>query len=176
LKERLTGRITGQTEVGFPEATAVESVGSAVLDYPALHLVPMGRGPGSRETGDRRRLAPGGISALLEVAITNTRRQTESYCRNSGAHPTLGRRESDLGAPRIHGELQKLGFVVSERTVARYLQRVGRRGDPGKSWLTFLTNHQEVIAAFDFFTVPTLTFQVLYCFFSTDGGRFCTST
>jgi hypothetical protein len=48
--------------------------------------------------------------------------------------------------------------VVSERTVARYLQRVQRRGDPGKSWLTFLT-HQEVIAAFDLFTVPTLSFQ-----------------
>ena len=60
--------------------SAVESVGSAVLDYPALHLVPMGRGPGSSETGDRRQLAPGGISALLEVAITSTRWQTESYC------------------------------------------------------------------------------------------------
>jgi Homeodomain-like domain len=75
------------------------------------------------------------------------------------------------GAPRIHGELQKLGFVVSERTVARYLQRVGRRGDPGESWLTFLSNHREVIAAFDFFTVPTLTFQVLYCFFVIEHGR-----
>jgi putative transposase len=75
------------------------------------------------------------------------------------------------GAPRIHGELQKLGFVVSERTVARYLQRVQRRGDPGKSWLTFLTNHREVIAAFDFFTVPTLSFQVLYCFFVIEHGR-----
>jgi hypothetical protein len=74
------------------------------------------------------------------------------------------------GAPRIQGELQKLGFVVSERTVARYLQRVQRRGDPGKIWLTFLTNHREVIAAFDFFTVPTLTFQVLYCFFVIENG------
>jgi putative transposase len=46
-----------------------------------------------------------------------------------------------------------------------------RRGDPGKSWLTFLTNHREVIAAFDFFTVPTLTFQVLYCFFIIEHGR-----
>jgi hypothetical protein len=75
------------------------------------------------------------------------------------------------GAPRIHGELQKLGFDLSERTVARYLQRVQRRGDPGKSWLTFLTNHREVIAAFDFFTVPTLSFQVLYCFFVIEHGR-----
>jgi putative transposase len=69
------------------------------------------------------------------------------------------------GAPKVHGELQKLGLVVSERSVARYLRCVQRRGDPGKSWLTFLTNHREVIVAFDFFTVPTVTFQLLYCFF-----------
>jgi putative transposase len=75
------------------------------------------------------------------------------------------------GAPKIHGELQKLGFVLSERTVARYLRRVQRRGDPRKQWLAFLQNHREVIAAFDFFTVPTVTFQLLYCFFVVEHGR-----
>ena len=75
------------------------------------------------------------------------------------------------GAPKIHGELQKLGLVVSERSVARYLRRIRRRGDPAKSWLTFLQNHREVIAAFDFFTVPTVTFQLLYCFFVIEQGR-----
>src|SRR5207253_11455170 len=75
------------------------------------------------------------------------------------------------GAPKIHGELLKLGFVVSERTVARYLRRVPRRGDPGKRWLTFLANHREMIAALDFFTVPTVTFQLLYCFFVIEHGR-----
>jgi len=69
------------------------------------------------------------------------------------------------GAPKIHGELLKLGFIVSERSVARYLRRIHRRGDPGKQWLAFLKNHREVIVAFDFFTVPTVTFQLLYCFF-----------
>jgi hypothetical protein len=59
---------------------AVEFVGSAVLDYPALRLVPVRRGPSSGETGQRRRLAPVGISPLLEVAIASTRWQTESYC------------------------------------------------------------------------------------------------
>jgi hypothetical protein len=39
-----------------------------------------------------------------------------------------------------------------------------RRGDPAKRWLTFLQNHREVITAFDFFTIPTVTFQLLYCF------------
>lgn len=83
----------------------------------------------------------------------------------------LAEENLNWGAPKIHGELQKLGFVVSERTVARYLQRVQRRGDPGKSWLTFLTNHREAIAAFDLFTVPTLRFQVLHCFFVIEHGR-----
>jgi putative transposase len=75
------------------------------------------------------------------------------------------------GAPKVHGELLKLGFVVSERTVARYLRRVRRRGDPGQRWLTFLANHREMIAALDFFTVPTVTFQLLYCFFVIEHGR-----
>jgi len=75
------------------------------------------------------------------------------------------------GAPKIHGELLKLGLVVSERTVARYLPRVRRRGDPGKRWLTFLKNHREVIVALDFFTVPTVTFQLLYCFFVIEHSR-----
>ena len=83
----------------------------------------------------------------------------------------LAEENATWGAPRIHGELQKLGFVISERTVARYLQRVGRRGDSHKAWLTFLRNHREVIAAFDFFTIPTVTFQVLYCFFVIEHGR-----
>jgi transposase InsO family protein len=77
----------------------------------------------------------------------------------------------DWGAPKIHGELQKLGFVVSERSVARYLRRVRRRGDPAKRWQTFLHNHREAIVALDFFTVPTVTFQLLYCFFVIEHGR-----
>jgi putative transposase len=73
---------------------------------------------------------------------------------------------ADWGAPKIHGELLKLGFDISERTVARYLRRLQpRRGDPAKRWLAFLANHREVLAAMDFFTVPTLTFRLLYCFF-----------
>jgi putative transposase len=78
---------------------------------------------------------------------------------------------ADWGAPKIHGELLKLGIEISERTVARYLQRLRRRGDPAKHWLAFLANHREVIVAFDFFTVPTLTFQLLHCFFVIEHGR-----
>jgi putative transposase len=83
----------------------------------------------------------------------------------------LAQENSDWGAPKIHGELQKLGFVLSERTVARYLRRIQRRGDPAKKWLAFLRNHREAIVAFDLFTVPTATFRVLYCFFVIEHGR-----
>ena len=77
----------------------------------------------------------------------------------------------DWGAPRIHGELQKLGYTVAERTVARYMRRIHPRGDAGKRWLAFLQNHREAIVALDFFTVPTVTFQLLYCLFFIEHGR-----
>jgi putative transposase len=69
------------------------------------------------------------------------------------------------GAPRIHGELKMLGFDISERTVLRWMRRAPRKPEPAKRWTVFLNNHREAIAAMDFFTVPTLTFSVLYCFF-----------
>src|SRR5713226_3395676 len=68
------------------------------------------------------------------------------------------------GAPRIHGELLMLGFEVSERTVSRWMRRAPRDPEPARRWRTFLKNHREAIAAMDFFTVPTITFGVLYCF------------
>jgi len=80
----------------------------------------------------------------------------------------LANENASWGAPRIQGELLKLGLVVSERTVARYLARLQRRGDPGKSWLSFLQNHCEMIVALDFFTVPTVTFKRLWCKFEVE--------
>src|SRR4030081_604436 len=64
------------------------------------------------------------------------------------------------GAPRIHGELGKLGIEVSERPVSRLLRR--RRRPPSQTWRTFLTNHVTSLVSLDFFTVPTLTGRVLF--------------
>src|SRR5215469_10311285 len=75
------------------------------------------------------------------------------------------------GAPRIHGELLKLGFEISESTVSRYLAQRSSPPESSQCWLTFLKNHREAIAAMDFFTVPTATFRVLYCFFVISHGR-----
>ena len=72
---------------------------------------------------------------------------------------------STWGAPRIHGELKMLGFDVSERTVLLWMRKAPRNPEPAKRWTAFLNNHREAIAAMDFFTVPTLTLRVIYCFF-----------
>jgi transposase InsO family protein len=66
------------------------------------------------------------------------------------------------GAPRIHGELLKLGFEVAQSTVAKYM--VKRSGPPGQGWRTFLQNHAPDIAAMDLFVVPTINFSLLYAF------------
>src|SRR5271154_4838 len=64
------------------------------------------------------------------------------------------------GAPRIHGELLKLGIEVSQTTVAKYMAR--RRGPPSQGWKTFLCNHADEIASIDLFVVPTASFRLLY--------------
>jgi transposase InsO family protein len=69
------------------------------------------------------------------------------------------------GAPRIHGELRMLGLDISERTVLRWMRKAPRDPEPAKRWAAFLSNHREAIAAMDFFTLHTLTFGVLHCFF-----------
>ena len=66
------------------------------------------------------------------------------------------------GAPRIHGELLKLGFEVAQSTVAKYM--IKRWGPPSQGWRTFLRNHAPDIAAMDLFVVPTIGFSLLYAF------------
>jgi putative transposase len=72
-------------------------------------------------------------------------------------------------APRIHGELQKLGIEVSERTVSRVLRTVKRA--PSQTWKTFLENHIGEIVAIDFFTVPTIRLRVLFVFLVIEHRR-----
>jgi putative transposase len=116
----------------------------------------------NRATRHRYRLAPQSFRLGLD---TESRRRPgrpdvsteirDLICRMSRANPLWG-------APRIHGELVKLGIVVAQSTVAKYLRR--RQKPPSQTWQTFLTNHVEQIASIDFFTVPTVTFRVLFVF------------
>jgi Integrase core domain len=73
------------------------------------------------------------------------------------------------GAPRIHGELLKLGFELAESTVSKYMIR--QRGPPSQTWRTFLRNHADAIAAIDLCVVPTLTFEGLFVFLVVGHGR-----
>ena len=66
------------------------------------------------------------------------------------------------GAPRIHGELLKLGIVISERTVSRLMPK--NRKPPSQTWRAFLNNHVQDLVSVDFFTVPTVSFRVLFVF------------
>jgi hypothetical protein len=102
--------------------------------------------------------------------------------RSRGGRPPVPREVRDLireisqanglwGAPRIHGELLKLGIEVAQSTVAKYMIKRPRRS--GQSWETFLRNHADGIAAADLFVVPTIGFKLLYGWSSlatTDGG------
>ncbi len=116
---------------------------------------------------DARALASGRLSLLpaLEVALTGWK------SRSRGGRPPI---ETDLrllirrmnkenplwGAPRIHGELLKLGLQVAQSTVAKYM--VKRRGPPSQGWRTFLRNQAPDIGAIDMFVVPTIGFKPLY--------------
>ena len=100
--------------------------------------------------------------------------------RSRGGRPAIPKEIRDLiremsranwlwGAPRIHGELLKLGIEVAESTVAKYMVKRPRR--PGQSWTTFLRNHAAGIAATDLFVVPTIGFKLLYCLVFLAHGR-----
>jgi hypothetical protein len=150
----------------------IERVGSGVLGFSATRLVPAG-----------------GVLMVVkpQTVVRWHRAGFRLYWRLLSRRKEMGRPRisSELreliermakenptwAAPRIHGELLKLGFEVSERTLSRYLARVGRNRDDRRLWLIFPKNHREVIAAMDFFTVPTATFRVLYCFFVISRSR-----
>jgi putative transposase len=71
----------------------------------------------------------------------------------------MGRENPLWGAPRIHGELLKLGIDIGETSVGKYMVR--HRKPPSQTWPTFLQNHVKTMVSIDFFTVPTIRFQAL---------------
>ena len=82
---------------------------------------------------------------------------------------TMSRNNPLWGAPRIHGELLKLGIKITEPTVAQYMLR--HRKPPSQTWRTFLENHVKSMVSVDFFTVPTIRFEVLSVFLVLAHGR-----
>ena len=102
---------------------------------------------GSTGAGRVGRVGPGGPASRAPFK--------NSSARCARANPTWG-------APRIHGELLKLGITIAEATVGHYMVR--RRPPPSQTWRTFLTNHVSQLVSVDFFVVPTFTFRVLFVF------------
>jgi putative transposase len=97
------------------------------------------------------------ISAAKRVGRPRTPREVQELIRRMA-------RDNGWGAPRIHGELLKLGIVIDERTVSRYLPKCRTSPDKLRNWLAFLRNHRDALVGMDFFTVPTVTFGVLWVF------------
>jgi putative transposase len=120
-----------------------------------------------RPARDSRSLAPCSVQAALDEALAASGSCGQKMRQQGLARADLshGSGNSTWGALRIHGELKMLGFDVSERTMLRWMRRAPRSPEPAKRWAAFLSNHREAFAAMDFFTVPTLTFIVLCCFF-----------
>src|SRR6267154_4125098 len=106
----------------------------------------MAPGALSRTPRDRSSLAPAGLPRFLDADLVRTMALANRL----------------WGAPRIHGELLKLGLDVSQRIVARLMPR--RPKPPSQTWRTFLANHLADLVSVDFFVVPTATFRVLYVF------------
>jgi hypothetical protein len=129
---------------------------------------------GHHQAGNGCGLASQGVSLVLDLeGSTGTAQTPRRQLRGSRSDPQDVPENPTWGAPRIHGELLMLGFQVSERSVSRWMKRVPRDPQPAQRWRAFLRNHREAIAAMDFFTVPTISFGVLYCFFVIRHDRRC---
>jgi hypothetical protein len=134
------------------------------------------------------RLCPAVVDAVAivrpETVIRWHRRGFKAFwrwkSRSRGGRPAIPREVRDLiremsrancswGAPRIHGELLKLGIEVAQSTIAKYMVR--HPGRPGQSWATFLRNHADGMAAADLFVVPTVGFKLLYGLVILSHGR-----
>jgi len=136
---------------------------SSPLGFPVAALARLAKAAHLRPTRDCHPVAQERISVVLEMEDRPRwpgRRRVPTEVRD------LIRQMSQTnplwGAPRIHGELLKLGIEVNQATVSKYMVR--HRKPPPQSWRTFLTNHAKDIVSVDFFTVPTATFRVLFVF------------
>jgi transposase InsO family protein len=116
-------------------------------------------------------LAARKISAVLGAAFKQIGKNRSASRQFSDSHidSHFGEANPLWRAPRIHGELKKLGIAVSERTVSRILQTLKR--PPSQTWKTFLQNHVGELVAIDFFTVPTIRLRVLFVFLVIEHRR-----
>jgi hypothetical protein len=108
----------------------------------------------------RETVASSRVSPVLAMEVALSGWQTENPTRNPQLIRDMSLASLLWGAPRIHGELLKLGIDVGKTSVAKYMAR--HRRPPSQGWKTFLRNHAEGIASMDLFVVPTISFWLLY--------------
>ena len=121
--------------------------------------------PGHRPTRHRHSMASLGVQALLGWKSKRGKPGRPKITAEARALIRQMARNNLWRAPRIHKELVRMGFEVSERTVARYMPMLPPSPSARQSWRTFLRNHRYAIAAIDLFVVPTITFRLVYGFF-----------
>ena len=125
----------------------------AGLEFRGLH----------HESLHRCRLAPQGLWPVLDLEDSTRQPGRPSVPKQVRELIRTMSRDNPLwGAPRIHGELLKLGIEIGETSVSKYLVRT--RKPPSQTWRTFLENHLQSLVSVDFFTVPSIRFQILYVF------------
>jgi hypothetical protein len=101
----------------------------------------------------------------MDLAQTDAIRQ-ETYTEGAArTHLSHGGGEQRLGCTAYPWRTEDARIQNLRGTVQRWMRKAPRNAEPGRRWAAFLSNHREAIAAMDFFTVPTVTFGVLYCFF-----------
>jgi hypothetical protein len=153
-----TGRVQTQRS-----AAKTEEPRSIVLGRPLPDLAGLGIRVDIRASGNRNVLASRTVQTVLAEVISSEtpcgRPRTRSEIRKL-IH-TMAIANPTWGAPRVHGELKKLGFKISERTVSRLMPK--KTGKPSQTWMTFLRNHVGQMVSVDFFTVPT-TAPCALCF------------
>jgi hypothetical protein len=114
-------------------------------------------------------MAPRRVPSLLALEISTARWSADDTAGIRRLIRDMSVANPLWGAPRIHGELLKLGIDVGQTTVAKYMAR--RRQPPSQGWKTFLRNHADGIASMDLFVVPTISFRLLYGFLILRHGR-----
>ena len=119
------------------------------------------------EAGDRHTMAPGRLQIVLALEVEASWWPTN--CTTGDTQGEMSIANPLWGAPRIHGELLKLGIDVGQTSVARYI--IKRREPPSQGWKTFLHNHADGIAEMDLFVVPTISFRLLYGLLIIGHGR-----
>jgi transposase InsO family protein len=136
---------------------------------PSFYVVPYAGHLGDREARNRNPVAPRRFSFVWRWKSKSLGGRPKLSAEIRALIRDISLANPLWGAPRIHGELLKLGITIGQTTVAKYMARTKR--PPSQGWKTFLRNHADGIASLDLFVVPTISFQLLYGLLILKHGR-----